>query len=143
MPVEILQQMAFDEGYEAGTEDAGSGKLLAEAEACNRHPTLLQTSLQVGMGDRPALMDLPTCPGERCQELRITFAREPLEIVVIERHQERDRVPVPHDKHLLLLRLAHGGFPGGVFGPYYGLHGYPYLPLQRSGFHNDDSFTLF
>jgi hypothetical protein len=33
MPVDILLQMAFNDGYEAGAEDAGSGKLLAEAEA--------------------------------------------------------------------------------------------------------------
>ena len=30
MPVEILLGMAFDAGYEAGAEDAGSGELLVE-----------------------------------------------------------------------------------------------------------------
>jgi hypothetical protein len=31
--VEILLRMAFDSGYEAGAEDAGSSELLGEAEA--------------------------------------------------------------------------------------------------------------
>jgi hypothetical protein len=33
MPKPLLLKMAFDSGYEAGAEDAGSGELLAEAEA--------------------------------------------------------------------------------------------------------------
>jgi hypothetical protein len=33
MPVDILLGMAFQSGYEAGAEDAGSGELLAEADA--------------------------------------------------------------------------------------------------------------
>jgi hypothetical protein len=33
MPKHLLLKMAFDAGYEAGAEDAGSGELLAEAEA--------------------------------------------------------------------------------------------------------------
>ena len=35
MPVEVLLQMAFNAGYEAGAEDAASGELLAEAETLN------------------------------------------------------------------------------------------------------------
>ncbi len=34
--VEILRRIAFVAGYEAGTEDAGSGELLAEAEALQK-----------------------------------------------------------------------------------------------------------
>ena len=45
------------------------------------------------MGDRPALLNLLACPGERCKELGITFTRVPLKIVIIERHQERDTCP--------------------------------------------------
>lgn len=33
MPIELLLGMAFKTGYEAGAEDAGSGELLAEAQA--------------------------------------------------------------------------------------------------------------
>lgn len=33
MPVDLLLGMAFRTGYEAGAEDAGSGELLAEAQA--------------------------------------------------------------------------------------------------------------
>jgi len=33
MPVDLLLQMAFDSGYDADAEDAGSGELLAEAQA--------------------------------------------------------------------------------------------------------------
>ena len=33
MPKHLLLKMAFDSGYEAGAEDAGSGELLAEAHA--------------------------------------------------------------------------------------------------------------
>jgi len=33
MPKHLLLKMAFDSGYEAGAEDAGSGELLVEAQA--------------------------------------------------------------------------------------------------------------
>jgi hypothetical protein len=33
MPKHLLLKMAFDAGYEAGAEDAGSGELLAETHA--------------------------------------------------------------------------------------------------------------
>jgi hypothetical protein len=33
MPKHLLLKMAFDSGYEAGAEDAGSGELMEEAEA--------------------------------------------------------------------------------------------------------------
>ena len=33
MPKHLLLKMAFDSGYEAGAEDAGSGELLAESQA--------------------------------------------------------------------------------------------------------------
>ena len=33
MPKHLLLKMAFDSGYEAGAQDAGSGELLAEAKA--------------------------------------------------------------------------------------------------------------
>ena len=33
MPMDILLGMAFRSGYEAGAEDAGSGELMAEAQA--------------------------------------------------------------------------------------------------------------
>ncbi len=90
---------------------------------------LMQTSLQVGVRDRPAFLNLPACPGERREEIGIAFARVPLKIVVVKRHQERDDVSVPHHKNFLLLRLSHGGFPGGVFGPNYGLHRFSPLLL--------------
>jgi len=78
---------------------------------------LLQTSLEVGMGDRSALLDLPASPAKRCKELGIAFSRVPIKIVIVERHQERDHVPIPHHQHVLLLGVSHGGFPGDVFSP--------------------------
>ncbi len=37
MPKPLLLKMAFDSGYEAGAEDAGSGELLVETLVCGTH----------------------------------------------------------------------------------------------------------
>jgi hypothetical protein len=48
MMVEILLRIPFYAGYEAGAEDAGSGELLAEAEALQRRSTT-STARQGGL----------------------------------------------------------------------------------------------
>jgi hypothetical protein len=50
-----------------------------------------------------ALDDLLPSPSQGRQKHRVALARIPIQVVVIERNDEGDRVTVPHQDHLLLF----------------------------------------
>ena len=98
-----------------------------EGEAFSAEPQLL---FQVAVADGAAPLHLPAGLGNRRQELGVAFSWIPLQIIVVKRHQERDRVPIAHHEDLFLLCLPHGGFPRGVLAPSHGLH--RLFPLSRN-----------
>jgi len=82
-----------------------------------------QYLFQIAVAESFALRDLLPRLGNRRQKSGIALARIPLQIVVIERHEQSDRVTVTHHQHLFLFALAHQLFARSRVRPGNHFHG--------------------